>query len=92
VRDDKIHNLRSDHLFLDAPKTPVVSARSKVAMARFGVDAARARKLLNYHDLSHASAYDTMTPKEYCSLHLGLSGEVYDYIVDSTVRGVLGVR
>lgn len=92
ARDDKIHNLRSDHLFLDALKTPIVSARSKVAMARFGVDATRASKLLSYEDLSQASAFDTMTPKEYCSLHLGLSGEVYDYVIDSTVRGVLGVR
>lgn len=92
ARDTTIHNLRSDHLFLDALKTPIVSARSKIAMTRFGIDAARASKLLNYEDLSQASAFDTMTPKEYCSLHLGLSGEVYDYIIDSTVRGVLGVR
>jgi oxygen-dependent protoporphyrinogen oxidase len=61
-------------------------------MARFGIDATRASKLLNYDDLSRGSAYDSMTPKEYCSLHLGLSGEVYDYVIDSTVRGVLGVR
>jgi oxygen-dependent protoporphyrinogen oxidase len=92
ARDDKIHNLRSDHLFADALKTPLVSTRSKIAMARFGIDATRASKLLNYEDLSRGSAYDTMTPKEYCSLHLGLSGEVYDYVIDSTVRGVLGVR
>jgi oxygen-dependent protoporphyrinogen oxidase len=92
ARDRTIHNLRSDHLFLDAARTKLVSARSKVAMARFGIDAARASKGLNYEDLSRASAWDTMTPKEYCAKHLGLSGEVYDYVIDSTVRGVLGVR
>lgn len=92
ARDDTIHNLRSDHLFVDALKTPLVSLKSKASMARFGVDATRASKLLNYEDLSRASAFDTMTPREYCSLHLGLSGEVYDYIINSTVRGVLGVR
>lgn len=92
ARDDKIHNLRSAKLFLDALKTPLVSTRSKVAMARFGLDATRVSKLLNYSDLSSGSAYDTMTLKEYCSLHLGLSGEVYEYIVDSVIRGVLGVR
>ena len=92
ARDEKIHNLRSDKLFVDALKTPLVSTKSKIAMARFGIDATRASKLLNYSDLSSGSAYDTMTPKEYCSLHLGLSGEVYDYVIDSTVRGVLGVR
>ena len=37
ARDDKIHNLRSDHLYLDALKTPLISTRSKLAMARFGV-------------------------------------------------------
>ena len=92
ARDDTIHNLRSDHLFLDVLKTPLVSLKSKALMARFGVDATRASKLLNYEDLSRASAFDTMTPREYCSLHLGLSGEVYDYVINSTVRGVLGVR
>lgn len=92
ARDNVIHNLRSDHLFSDILKTPLVSLKSKAMMARFGVDASRASKLLNYEDLSRASAFDTMTPREYCSLHLGLSGEVYDYVINSTVRGVLGVR
>ncbi|TDO10113.1 oxygen-dependent protoporphyrinogen oxidase [Mycobacterium sp. BK086] len=92
ARDNVIHNLRSDHLFSDILRTPLVSLKSKALMARFGVDATRASKLLNYEDLSRASAFDTMTPREYCSLHLGLSGEVYDYVINSTVRGVLGVR
>jgi oxygen-dependent protoporphyrinogen oxidase len=92
ARDNEIHNLRSDHLFLDVLKTPLVSLKSKALMARFGIDATRASKLLNYEDLSRASAFDTMTPREYCSIHLGLSGEVYDYVINSTVRGVLGVR
>lgn len=92
ARDKTIHNLRSDHLFLDVMKTDLVSLKSKALMARFGVDAMKASKLLNYDDLSKASAFDTMTPREYCSLHLGLSGEVYDYVINSTVRGVLGVR
>ena len=92
ARDNVIHNLRSDHLFSDILKTPLVSLKSKALMARFGVDASRASKLLNYEDLSRASAFDTMTPREYCSLHPGLSGEVYDYVINSTVRGVLGVR
>jgi protoporphyrinogen/coproporphyrinogen III oxidase len=92
ARGDTIHNLRSDHLFSDVLKTDLVSLRSKALMTRFGVDATRASKLLSYEDLSRASAFDTMTPREYCSLHLGLSGEVYDYVINSTVRGVLGVR
>lgn len=92
ARDKTIYNLRSDHLFQDALKTSLVSAKSKLAMLRFGIDASKASKKLNYANLSSAAKFDTMTPKEYCAKHWGLSGEVYDYVIDSTVRGVLGVR
>lgn len=91
-RDNEIHNLRSDHLFLDAARSKLVSGRSKLAMARIGLDNARIHKALNYENLSSTAAFDTMTPKEYCRRHLGMSGEVYDYVIDSTVRGVLGTR
>jgi oxygen-dependent protoporphyrinogen oxidase len=92
ARDGKIHDLRSDHLALDALRTKLISGRSKLAMVRFGIDNFRSRKSLSYEDLSLAAGLDTMTPKEYCSKHLGMSGEVYDYVIDSTVRGVLGTR
>jgi oxygen-dependent protoporphyrinogen oxidase len=92
ARDGKIHNLRSQALAIDALKTNLISARSKLAMVRLGIDSARSRQGLSYEDLSLAAALDTMTPKEYCDKHLGMSGEVYDYVVDSTVRGVLGTR
>lgn len=92
ARDGKIHNLRSQALAIDALKTPLISTRSKLAMVRLGIDNIRSRKGLSYDDLSLAAAVDTMTPKEYCDKHLGMSGEVYDYVVDSTVRGVLGTR
>jgi protoporphyrinogen/coproporphyrinogen III oxidase len=92
ARDGKIHDLRSQALAVDALKTKLISNRSKLAMTRFGIDSVRSRKSLSYEDLSLASHLDTMTPKEYCQRHLGMSGEVYDYVVDSTVRGVLGTR
>jgi oxygen-dependent protoporphyrinogen oxidase len=92
ARDGKIHDLRSDHLAGDALRTKLISNRSKLAMVRFGIDNVRSRKGLSYEDLSLASAIDTMTPKEYCEKHLGMSGEVYEYVIDSTVRGVLGTR
>ena len=92
ARDGKIHNLRSQALALDALRTPLISAKSKLAMVRLGIDNVRSRKGLSYEDLSLAAGVDTMTPKEYCEKHLGMSGEVYEYVVDSTVRGVLGTR
>lgn len=92
ARGDTIHELRSDHLFLDAARSRLMSTRSKLAMARFALDDLRIRRHLNYDDLSSVAAWDTMTPKEYCGMHRGLGGEVYDYVIDSTVRGVLGTR
>ncbi|MCY1282538.1 protoporphyrinogen oxidase [compost metagenome] len=91
-RGDRIHNLRSNHLFLDAAKTSLVSPRAKLAMLRIGLDNARIRKHLRYDDLSGATAFDDITPKQYCEKYFGLSGEVYEYVIDSTVRGVLGTR
>jgi len=92
ARDGEIHDLRSDHLAGDALRTKLVSMRSKLAMTRLGIDNVRSRKGLSYEDLSLASDVDTMTPKEYCEKHLGMGGEVYEFVVDSTVRGVLGTR
>jgi oxygen-dependent protoporphyrinogen oxidase len=92
ARDGKIHNLRSQALAIDALRTKLISGRSKLAMTRLGIDNVRSRKSLSYEDLSVAARLDTMTPKEYCEKHLGMGGEVYDYVVDSTVRGVLGTR
>jgi oxygen-dependent protoporphyrinogen oxidase len=92
ARGREIHNLRSDHLAGDALRTKLISNRSKLAMLRLGIDNVRSRKRLSYEDLSLAAEVDTMTPKEYCARHLGMSGEVYEYVVDSTVRGVLGTR
>jgi protoporphyrinogen/coproporphyrinogen III oxidase len=92
ARDGKIHDLRSDHLARDALRTRLISAKSKLAMTRFGLDNVRSRRSLSYEDLSLAAHLDTMTPREYCARHLGMSGEVYEYVVDSTVRGVLGTR
>jgi protoporphyrinogen/coproporphyrinogen III oxidase len=92
ARDGKIYDLRSQALAVDALKTKLISTKSKLAMMRLGVDNVRSRKGLSYEDLSLAAAVDTMTPKEYCEKHLGMGGEVYEYVVDSTVRGVLGTR
>jgi oxygen-dependent protoporphyrinogen oxidase len=92
AREGRIHDLRSDHLAGDALRTRLISNLSKLSMVRLGIDNVRSRKGLSYEDLSLAAELDTMTPKEYCAMHLGMGGEVYEYVVDSTVRGVLGTR
>ncbi len=92
ARDNVIHNLRSDHLFADVLRTPLVSLRSKALMARFGVDATRASKLLNYEDLSPRISFRYHDPARVLLRTPRSVGEVYDYVINSTVRGVLGVR
>jgi oxygen-dependent protoporphyrinogen oxidase len=90
ARDGRIHYLDSNRLFVDAVKTPLLSWRSKLAAARLALDNCKIAKLLNYEDLSTAAAYDTETAEDYCRRRL--NGEIYDYVVDSTLRGLLGTR
>ena len=90
AREGRIHYLDSNRLFVDAIKTPLLSWRSKLAAARLALDNRRIAKLLNYEDLSTAAAYDTETAEAYCQRRL--NREIYDYVVDSTLRGLLGTR
>jgi oxygen-dependent protoporphyrinogen oxidase len=90
MRDGELHYLRADHLALDAARTKLLSTRSKIRVARLAADTLRVRKLLSYEDLSLASAFDLETPEAYCRRR-GLDGELYDYLIEPTVRGGAGV-
>lgn len=90
MRGDTMHYLRSNQLVLDAARTKLLSLRSKLKVAKLAVDSFRLRNLLSYEDLSIASAYDTETPEQYCRRR-GLDGELYDYLIEPTVRGGAGV-
>ncbi len=92
ARDGAIHELRSEALFRDAARSPLIGPAAKLALAPLGLVNARIAKHLNYEDLSSAAAWDHETPREFCARHLGMSGDAYDYVIDATVRGVLGVR
>ena len=67
VRDGETHYLRADRLVLDAARTRLLSARSKLKVARLARDAFRVRKLMSYEDLSAASEYDVETPASTAS-------------------------
>jgi oxygen-dependent protoporphyrinogen oxidase len=67
-----------------------LSLRSKLKVAKLALDSYKLRKLLSYEDLSVASAYDVETPEAYCKRR-GLDGELYDYLIEPTVRGGAGV-
>lgn len=90
MRDDQLHLMRSNHLILDAARTKLLSLRSKVKVATLALDSFRLRNLLSYEDLSVAAEYDVETPEDYCRRR-GLDGELYDYLIEPTVRGGAGV-
>jgi len=90
MRGDQMHYLRANRLVLDAARTKLLSLRSKLKVARLAADSFKLRKLLSYEDLSIAGAFDTETPEQYCRRR-GLDGELYDYLIEPTVRGGAGV-
>lgn len=90
MRGADLHFLRADRLALDAARTRLLGLRSKLKVARLAADTFRLRKLLSYEDLSVAGRYDTETPAAYARRR-GLDGELYDYLIEPTVRGGAGV-
>lgn len=90
MRDGQLHLMRSNRLILDAGRTKLLSLRSKAKVAKLALDSFRLRKLLSYEDLSVAADYDIETPEQYCRRR-GLDGELYDYLIEPTVRGGAGV-
>src|SRR5882757_10237634 len=90
MRGEEMHYLRANRLALDAARTKLLSLRSKLKVARLAADSFKLRKLLSYEDLSIAGAFDTETPEQYCKRR-GLDGELYDYLIEPTVRGGAGV-
>jgi len=90
MRGSQLHYLRANRLVFDAARTKLLSLRSKLKVARLAADSFKMRKLLSYEDLSIAGAFDTETPEQYCRRR-GLDGELYDYLIEPTVRGGAGV-
>jgi oxygen-dependent protoporphyrinogen oxidase len=84
------HYLRADHLALDAARTKLLSLRDKLKVTKLAVDAFKVRKLMSYEDISVAAEYDTETPAQYAKRR-GLEGDVFDFLIDPTVRGGAGV-
>jgi len=90
MRDGVMHELRADRLAVDAARTKLLSPGAKLKVAKLAIDAMRLRRLMSYEDLSIAGAFDLETPEAYCKRR-GLDGEVYDYLIEPTVRGGAGV-
>lgn len=90
MRGRELHYLRADRLVLDAARTKLLSLKAKLAVSKLAWDSLKLRKLLSYEDLSVAAEFDTETPEAYCKRR-GMDGELYDYLIEPTVRGGAGV-
>lgn len=85
----EIHYLDSAHLVRDALRTRMLSTRAKLRLAPLLVDNLRIKPRLSYEDLSRCARFDTETAARYAERrHLG--PEALAYVIDATLRGVLG--
>jgi oxygen-dependent protoporphyrinogen oxidase len=86
----EMHYLDSDKLFSGAIRTGLLSPWSKLLMGRLFLDNKRLFKRLSYEDLSIARTADIESAAQYANRRV--NAEIGEYIVDCTVRGVLGTR
>jgi protoporphyrinogen/coproporphyrinogen III oxidase len=90
MRDGQLHTLRADNLALDAARTKLLSTKAKLKVARLVLDTLRMRRVMSYEDISLAAAFDSETPRAYAT-RVGLGDELFDYLIEPTIRGGAGV-
>ena len=90
VRDGQIHYLDGDHPLRDGLRMKLVSPGSKLVLTKLVLDVLRARRFLDYEDLSKAAKLDTESAAGYAARRL--NPEISDYVVDLAVRGLVGGR
>jgi protoporphyrinogen/coproporphyrinogen III oxidase len=88
AREGEIHNLDSAHLGRDAIRTKMLTTRSKLTLVKLAWDSVRLKKFLSYEDISGAGRFDTETAEAYARRRL--NDEIFEYVVDTTLRGLLG--
>lgn len=88
ARGDKIHYMDSARLVLDSLTTGLISWQSKLKMINVAIDNFRIKSKLDYEDITKANAFDFETAQQYCKRRA--NDEIFDYIVDGTLRGMLG--
>jgi oxygen-dependent protoporphyrinogen oxidase len=88
VRDGTVHLLRGagPGAALDFLRTPLLSPRSKLLLARAGVDAFRARKKAGYDQPHLRAELDVETVAEYCDRRL--NAEIRDHLLGPVLGGL----
>lgn len=89
VRDDTIHTIDTSRLVRSGVSSKLLGLGSKLRLTNALLDSRRARRLLDDEDLSSAAPVDVESAAEYAARRL--NPEIYDYLVDASVRGLLGV-
>jgi oxygen-dependent protoporphyrinogen oxidase len=90
ARGNKIHGLDSAHMMLDGITTKLISWPSKFLMMKMLLDNLRITPKLSFEDGSLCAEFDTETAAQYCDRRL--NDELKEYIVDATLRGMLGTQ
>lgn len=88
ARGNEIHYMDSAHLMRDAISTRLISFGSKMKMLGVAIDNFRISSKLSYEDITQAAAFDIETAEQYCKRRA--NDEIFEYIVDATLRGLLG--
>lgn len=92
VRDDVVHELRGGGIgaIVDFVRTPLLSGRSKLKLARMAVDLLRARKKTGYDQPELRAELDTKTVAQYCDQRL--NAEIRDHLFDPVLGGIFVVE
>ncbi len=90
ARDGKIHCMDSARMMIDGITTQLISWPSKMVMIKMMLDNMRITPKLSFEDGSLCAEYDTETAAAYCDRRL--NAELKEYIVDATLRGMLGTQ
>lgn len=88
ARDGQIHYLDANHLMRSAVRFKLIPRRSLPALGRLVADTFRMRHKLSFEDLSQAATADFETAGDYARRRL--NPEILEYLVDPTVRGLVG--
>lgn len=88
VRDGSVHLLRGAGVgaVLDFVRTPLLSGRSKLLLARAGVDALKARKKAGYDQPHLRAELDVETVAAYCDRRL--NAEIRDRLLGPVLGGL----
>jgi oxygen-dependent protoporphyrinogen oxidase len=88
VRDGAVHRLRGapPGALVDFVRTPLLSARSKLLLARAGIDAFRARGKAGYDHPELRAQLDTESIAEYCGRRL--NDEIRDVLLGPVMGGL----